>query len=186
MAARNNSISLPPNHTYLGQAKWGIIPVSIVVAILLVAVSDLLLYKRTKFGRYTIALGANRRAAIHAGIPVNRYKVYTYMFSGFMAAVAGLLHLGKLDTFSAFHAEGYLLPTIAAVVIGGTALHGGLGRIWGSLAGALFITMVINGLVVAGLSYFWQQVVLGMLIILAVAVYTVTGLRRSPGTGKGP
>ncbi len=174
----------PPAITYLGQARWwGVIPVAVVVALFVVAVTDLLLYKRTKFGRYTIALGGNRRAAVHAGIPVERYKIYTYVFSGFMAALAGLLHMGSIDTFSAFHADGYLLPTIAAVVIGGTALYGGVGRVWGSLAGALFIAMVINGLVIAGLPYFWQQVVLGTLIIAGVAVYTLTGLRESPGVG---
>jgi ribose/xylose/arabinose/galactoside ABC-type transport system permease subunit len=75
--------------------------------------------------------------------------------------------------------------SIAGVVIGGTALFGGIGWVWGSLAGALFITMLINGLVVLGLSYYWQQFTVGVLIVLAVAVYTVTGLRQSRGVGGG-
>ena len=102
-----------------------------------------------------------------------------------MAALAAVIRLGNLDTYTAYLGEGYLLPTIAGVVIGGTALFGGIGRVWGSLAGALFITMLINGLVVLGLSYYWQQFTVGVLIVLAVAVYTVTGLRQSRGVGGG-
>ena len=178
---------LPPALTYLGRTRLldGLLPVSVIVAVLVVAVADLLLYKRTRFGRYTIAIGGNRTAAIHAGIPVDRYKIYTYAFAGFMAALAAVIRLGNLDTYTAYLGEGYLLPTIAGVVIGGTALSGGIGRVWGSLGGALFITMLINGLVVLGLSYYWQQFTVGVLIVLAVAVYTVTGLRQSRGVGGG-
>ena len=174
----------PAAITYLGNARWGIVPVCVIVAVLVV-VAGYFLYTRTKFGRYTIAIGGNRRAAIHAGIPVDRYKIYTYAFAGFMAALAAVIRLGNLDTYTAYLGEGYLLPTIAGVVIGGTALFGGIGRVWGSLAGALFITMLINGLVVLGLSYYWQQFTVGVLIVLAVAVYTVTGLRQSRGVGGG-
>ena len=176
--------SFPAAITYLGNARWGIVPVCVIVAVLVV-VAGYFLYTRTKFGRYTIAIGGNRRAAIHAGIPVDRYKIYTYAFAGFMAALAAVIRLGNLDTYTAYLGEGYLLPTIAGVVIGGTALFGGIGRVWGSLAGALFITMLINGLVVLGLSYYWQQFTVGVLIVLAVAVYTVTGLRQSRGVGGG-
>jgi ribose transport system permease protein len=174
----------PAAITYLGNARWGIVPVCVIVAVLVV-VAGYFLYTRTKFGRYTIAIGGNRRAAIHAGIPVDRYKIYTYAFAGFMAALAAVIRLGNLDTYTAYLGEGYLLPTIAGVVIGGTALYGGIGRVWGSLGGALFITMLINGLVVLGLSYYWQQFTVGVLIVLAVAVYTVTGLRQSRGVGGG-
>ncbi len=69
--------------------------------------------------------------------------------------------------------------------MGGTALYGGVGRLWGSLAGALLLTMVINGLVVLGLGYFWQQVAVGVVIVLAVMLYAVTGLRQSRGVGGG-
>jgi len=174
----------PAAINYLGNARWGIVPVCVIVAVLVV-VAGYFLYTRTKFGRYTIAIGGNRRAAIHAGIPVDRYKIYTYAFAGFMAALAAVIRLGNLDTYTAYLGEGYLLPTIAGVVIGGTALSGGIGRVWGSLGGALFITMLINGLVVLGLSYYWQQFTVGVLIVLAVAVYTVTGLRQSRGVGGG-
>jgi len=150
-----------------------------------VVVADFLLYKRTRFGRYTVAIGGNRTAAIHAGIPVDRYKIYTYIFSGFLAALAGVVLIGRLDSYVAVTGAQVLLPTIAAVVMGGTALYGGVGRLWGSLGGALLLAMVINGMVLLGLEFFWQQVAVGVVIVLAIMLYTVTGLRQSRGVGGG-
>jgi len=150
-----------------------------------VVVADFLLYKRTRFGRYTVAIGGNRTAAIHAGIPVDRYKIYTYIFSGFMAALAGVMIIGRLDSYHATFGAGMEFHTIAAVIIGGTALFGGVGRLWGSLAGALLIAMVINGLVVLAVNFYWQQVAIGVVLMLAVALYTVTGLRQARGVGGG-
>ncbi|MBA7507868.1 Ribose import permease protein RbsC [subsurface metagenome] len=175
----------PKSMIYLGQARWGAVPVCIIVALLVVVVADFLLYKRTRFGRYTVAIGGNRTAAIHAGIPVDRYKIYTYIFSGFMAALAGVVLIGRLDSYVAVDGAYMLLPTIAAVVMGGTALYGGVGRLWGSLGGALLLAMVINGMVLLGLGFFWQQVAVGVVIVLAIMVYTVTGLRQSRGVGGG-
>jgi len=174
----------PPALRYLGQTRLlGIVPVSIIAAILVVVVADFLLYKRTRFGRYTVAIGGNRTAAIHAGIPVDRYKIYTYIFSGLMAALAGVMLIGRLDAYNATFGTGMEFHTIAAVIIGGTSLFGGIGRLWGSLAGALLISMVINGMVSLGFGYFWQQVAVGVVIVLAIMVYTVTGLRQSRGVG---
>jgi ribose transport system permease protein len=173
----------PKSMVYLGQARlWGIVPVCVIMAILVVVVADFL-YKRTKFGRYTVAIGGNRRAAIHAGIPVTRYKIYTYIFSGFLAGLAAIMLIGRLDSYHGTFGTGMEIHTIAAVIIGGTALYGGTGRLWGSLAGAILISMVINGMVLLRLQYFWQQVAVGVVIILAVMLYTVTGLRESRGVG---
>jgi len=178
--------SFPPALRYLGVTRLGaIVPVGIIVALLVVVVADFLLYKRTRFGRYTVAIGGNRTAAIHAGIPVDRYKIYTYIFSGFLAALAGVMIIGRLDSYVAVEGAYVLLPTIAAVVMGGTALYGGVGRLWGSLGGALLLAMVINGMVLLGLEFFWQQVAVGVVIVLAIMVYTVTGLRQSRGVGGG-
>jgi len=175
----------PKSMIYLGRARWGAVPVCIIVALLVVVVADFLLYKRTRFGRYTVAIGGNRTAAIHAGIPVDRYKIYTYIFSGFLAALAGVVLIGRLDSYVAVTGAQVLLPTIAAVVMGGTALYGGVGRLWGSLGGALLLAMVINGMVLLGLEFFWQQVAVGVVIVLAIMLYTVTGLRQSRGVGGG-
>ncbi len=173
----------PTPMLYLGQAKlWGIVPVAIIVAFLVVAVADFL-YKRTKFGRYTVAIGGNRMAAIHTGIPVAKYKICTYIFSGFLAAFSGIMLIGRLDSYHGTFGMGMEMHTIAAVIIGGTALYGGIGRLWGSLAGAILISMVINGMVLLRIQYFWQQVAMGVVIILAVMLYTITGLRQSRGVG---
>ena len=173
----------PKSMIYLGQARlWGIVPVSVIVAILVVLAASFL-YKRTRFGRYTVAIGGNRTAAIHAGIPVARYKIYTYIFSGFLAALAAIMLIGRLDSYHGTFGTGMEMHTIAAVIIGGTALYGGIGRLWGSLAGAILIAMVINGMVLLRLQYFWQQVAVGAVIILAVMLYTITGLRESRGAG---
>ena len=178
---------LPPALTYLGRTRLldGLLPVSVIVAVLVVAVADLLLYRRTRFGRYTIAIGGNRRAAIHAGIPVDRYKIYTYAFAGFMAALGAIILAGRFDAWNYAFGTGKEFHVIAGVIIGGTALFGGLGRLWGSLAGVLLISMLVNGMVAIGVSYFWQPVGIGAAIILAVAVYTITGRRQSRGVGGG-
>ncbi len=167
----------PPALRFLGGTRLldGLLPVSVIVALLVVAVSDVLLYKRTKFGRYTIALGANRRAAIHAGIPVDRYKIYTYMFSGAMAALGAILLAGRFNAFNYMFGSGKEFHVIATVVIGGTSLFGGVGRLWGSLAGALLISMLINGMMYLGIHVLWEYIVIGLAIILAVALYTLTG-----------
>jgi ribose transport system permease protein len=173
----------PKSMIYLGQGRlWGIVPVSVIVAILVVLAASFL-YKRTRFGRYTVAIGGNRMAAIHAGIPFARYKIYTYIFSGLLTALAAIMLIGRLDSYHGTFGTGMEMHTIAAVIIGGTALYGGIGRVWGSLAGAILLAMVINGLVHLGIQYFWQQVAVGVVIILAVMLYTMTGLRQSRGVG---
>ncbi len=164
---------------FLGGARLldGHLPVAVIVGILVVVVADLLLYKRTRFGRYTIALGANRRAAIHAGIPVRKYKIYTYMFSGLLAALGAILLAGRFNAFNHMFGYGKEFHVIASVIIGGTALYGGVGRLWGSLAGALLISMLINGMVYLGISVLWEYIVVGVAVILAVSFYTLTGAR---------
>ena len=173
----------PETLIWLGQARLGgIVPVSVIAAIVVVVVAHFL-YQRTKFGRYTVAIGGNRAAATYAGVPVDRYKIYTYVFSGFLTALATIMLIGRLDSYHGTFGMGMELHTIAAVIIGGTALYGGIGRVWGSLAGAILLAMVINGMVHLGLQYFWQQVAVGVVIILAVMLYTMTGLRKSRGVG---
>ncbi len=173
----------PETLIWLGQARLGgIIPVNIIVAFVVVAVAYFL-YQRTKFGRYTVAIGGNRGAAVYAGVPVTKYKIYTYIFSGFLSALAAVMVIGRLDSYHGTLGMGMEMHTIAAVIIGGTALYGGIGRVWGSLGGAILLAMVINGMVHLGLQYFWQQVAVGVVIILAVMLYTMTGLRQSRGVG---
>ena len=164
---------------FLGAYRiFGLIPISILVAFAIGALGYYV-YNNTYFGRYTAALGGNRESAILAGIEVDKYKIMTYVFMGFLAGVAALVTIGRLDAFHATYGEFMEIDTIAAVIIGGTALFGGYGRVWGSVFGALLMSMVVNGAVLLGFPYFYQYVLVGIVILVAVSIYTFLGTRRT-------
>lgn len=123
----------------------------------------------TIFGRHVYAVGGNERAARLAGIPVNRVKVLTYVFSGTCAAIVGLIIAAQLEAAHPATGESFELNAIAAVVLGGTSLSGGRGSVFGSLLGAFVIGVLADGLVMLGISEFWQMVIKGGVIVLAVA-----------------
>jgi ribose transport system permease protein len=163
---------------FLGRHRvLGEVPVAVIVA-LLVAVLGHVLMTRTRFGRYTIAIGGDRKAAIEAGIPVDRYKLFHYAFMGLLAGLAGVIMLGRLNAVHGLVGQGYEIHTIAAVIIGGTALYGGVPRIWGSIGGALLLGMMANALTYLGIHYFVQYVLSGIIIILIVLVYSLLGYRQ--------
>ena len=124
----------------------------------------------TPFGRYVRAIGAQERAVIASGINVNRVKIATFMLSGTMAAVAGVMMAARLGSGSPTLANEFLLPAIAAVIVGGTAITGGVGSIWRTLIGALIIQVVRIGMTFMGVSVFTQQIVFGFILVAAVAV----------------
>lgn len=125
---------------------------------------------RTPFGRHVYAVGGNERAARLAGIAITRVKLATYLFSAFCAAVVGLIIASQLEAAHPATGETFELNAIAAVVLGGTSLMGGRGSVTGSLIGAFVIGVLADGLVMLGVSEFWQIVIKGLVIILAVAV----------------
>ena len=151
-----------------------------VIAALLVAVLGHVLMTRSRFGRYTIAIGGDRKASVEAGIPVERYKMFHYLFMGLLAGLAGVIMLGRLNAVHGLVGEGYEIHTIAAVIIGGTALYGGVPRIWGSVGGALLLGMMANALTYLGIHYFVQYVLSGIIIIVIVLVYSLLGYRQRP------
>lgn len=154
--------------TALAGAPLGIpMPVWVMVAF---AVVFSLLLTRTAFGRWLYATGGNERAAELSGVPVNRVKTRVYVVSGICAATVGLLLTADLPAATPRAGEFYELNAIAAVVIGGAALSGGRGTIRGTLIGAFVIGFLVDGLVLVGVSVFWQQVIKGAVIILAVAI----------------
>ena len=177
MAGGYSMYAFPPEVIFLGKYRlFDIFPISIIIAFL-VAVFGHFLYKRTMFGRYTIAMGGNKKAAIMSGIKVDKYKVLNFTFMGLLAGLAGILTIGRLDAFHATYGNLMEIDTIAAVIIGGTYLYGGMGKIWGSIGGAVLLAMVTNGMVVLGLPYFYQYVAVAVVIILAVSLYTLSGKR---------
>ena len=126
--------------------------------------------ERLRFGRHVYAIGGNERAARLAGIRVARVKLVTYIFSAVCAALAGLIIAAQLEAAHPATGESFELNAIAAVVLGGTSLMGGRGSVTGSLIGAFVIGVLADGLVMLGVSEFWQMVIKGVVIVLAVGL----------------
>ncbi len=126
--------------------------------------------KKTPFGRQVYAIGGNRRAAELSGVRVKTITLLTYVISGFCAAVVGLIVTSQLVASHPSTGETWELNAIAAVVLGGTSLAGGRGTILGTIVGAFVIGVLRNGMILEGLSSFWQMVITGFVIILAVII----------------
>ncbi len=144
-------------------------PVPVWIAALL-AVAFMVVTNKTRFGRYIYAVGGNEQAARLSGLNVDRIKLWIYTLAGGLSAVAGLIVTSRLDSAQPNAGTGYELDSIAAVVIGGTSLSGGRGSIWGTVVGCLIIGVLNSGLVLLNVSPFWQQVVKGVVILVAVAI----------------
>jgi len=125
---------------------------------------------RTPLGRHIYAVGGNERGAALSGVKVNRVKMFVYMFSGFCAALVGLIISSQLVAAHPATGETFELNAIAAAVLGGTSMSGGRGRILGTIVGAFVIGVLSDGLVMMGVSSFWQTVIKGLVIIAAVVI----------------
>lgn len=157
---------------FLGRGRiGGVFPTAAIVGIVFLIIG-VILYRYTWFGRYAIAIGGNREAAILTGININRHKLFHYMLMGGCAAVAGILLTGRLNAIQATAGAGFALHAIAAVVVGGTALFGGRGTMFGTLVGVLLLSMVTNALVMLRLQFFWQLVASGLIIICSIGFYS--------------
>ena len=139
--------------------------VIVVVAMFLIA---MFLLERVAFGREVRAIGAGEKVAWLTGIRVNRAKVLMFLFSGLMAGVGGVLLAARAQVGDATQGIGLELQVIAAVVIGGTPLTGGIGRAWGTIIGALTIGVLSNGLNILGVPSYWQSIITGFILVLAV------------------
>ncbi|GLR19935.1 ABC transporter permease [Portibacter lacus] len=140
-------------------------PVWITVIVVILAV---ILTTKTKFGRHIYAIGGNESAARLSGININKVKIWVYTIAGILAAVGGIILTSRLDSAQPNAGMSYELDAIAAVVIGGTSLSGGRGSIMGTVQGALIIGVLNSGLVLLNVSPFWQQIIKGLVILLAV------------------
>lgn len=137
------------------------------IAVLLVCV---FIQRYTKFGRLSAAIGAGEEATRASGINVDRYKNIAFVLSGTMAGLAGVMLSGIMSGGSARMADNLLLPTIAAVIVGGTAITGGVGSVWRTVIGALIISVVRVGMQFVGVDVFAQQIVFGVMLAIAVAI----------------
>ncbi len=144
-----------------------ILPWPVVVWMILAIILAFVL-RSTQFGRHTYAIGGNKEAALRAGIAVDRHIIRLYILSGFTTGVAGVLNTARYSGGSSIAGDPLLMSSIAAVVIGGVSLFGGSGRVSGTVVGALIIAVLQTGLVMMAVEPFWQFVVVGIVVILAV------------------
>jgi ribose transport system permease protein len=153
---------LPPGFVMLGQKLW------LVAAIAGVAtwIAHLAL-ARTLYGRWLYAIGHNARVAVVSGVPVERVTFFTYVVSGFFAGLAAILFTAALETGNPEMARDNLLDVVGAVVIGGTSLYGGKGRVTGTVLGVLFLALVDNSLNLLGLTFYTITMVKGAVILAA-------------------
>jgi ribose/xylose/arabinose/galactoside ABC-type transport system permease subunit len=158
-----------PSYKYLGEGIVLGIPISVIIFVVIIAIACFLL-RYSRLGRYTYAIGSNREAAFHAGVNVDRNLIYIYTFTGLLVGIAAMIATSR--TVSAQPTAGIALELdiIAAVVIGGASLAGGRGTITGTIIGTLLISVLRNGCTLLGISTHIQLIVIGMIIILAVAV----------------
>lgn len=154
------------------------VPIGVVV-LAVIAISGHIVLSRTAFGRWLYASGGNERAAELSGVPVRTVQVSVYVLSGICAAVAGLILSSQLTSAGPTAGVSYELTAIAAVVIGGAALTGGRGNVRGTLLGAFVIGFLSDGLVIIGISSYWQTVFTGAVIVLAVLLNAVQYGRRA-------
>ena len=147
-------------------------PVLIMIAVALIFGFIL---SRTRIGRYTYAIGSNEEAARLSGIKVNQIKIVNYVFCGLLSALVGIILASRMVTSQPNSASGYELNAIAAAVIGGTSLMGGVGTVGGTVIGSFIIGILTVGLTMAGANYFMQQIVIGLVVIGAVTVDQLRG-----------
>ena len=160
---------LPPGFAVLGEGTIAGIPY-VLFLLLLCAVAVHILLEHTRLGRYAFAIGSSPAAAVYAGIPVAFHTTAVYAIGGMLTGLAGMIEASRLMTGQPTAGQGYELQAIAAVVIGGGSLRGGEGSVVGTLVGAFIMGLLSNGSDLLGISNYVQQVVIGAVIILAVAV----------------
>ena len=168
-----------PDYTWWGQGRIGPVPVPVIIFLTAAVVAHVVL-KYTRFGLHIYATGGNRDAANLNGVPTRRVSVLGYGIIGFFCGLSGFLLSARLSSAEAVAGIGLELTVIAAVVIGGTSLFGGLGGVFGTVVGALLIGVLTNGLVLLGVSSFIQQIVIGVILVAAVAFDQFAATRQGP------
>lgn len=161
--------NLGKEFAFIGSGSFLGIPVPVWIAAIVVLLA-VFITQKTKMGRYIYAIGGNEQAAKLSGININKVKITVYSIAGALAALGGIIVTARLDSAQPNAGTSYELDAIAAVVIGGTSLSGGKGSVWGTVMGAVIIGVLNNGLVLLNVSPFWQQVVKGAVILLAVII----------------
>ena len=168
--------NMPETIQWIGKGSVGPLPIPTLITVIVAALLAFFL-NRTYLGRHIFAMGGNKDAAILVGIPVKRLIVIVYIISGTLSAMAGVMMLARLASGQPTVGAGWMLPSFAAPILGGAALNGGAGSVLGTLVGATIMAVIQNGIVMTGLSVYWENVVVGLVLIAAIIIDRVR--RRS-------
>jgi ribose/xylose/arabinose/galactoside ABC-type transport system permease subunit len=160
---------LEPDYNWFGQGVFLGIPIPILL-LLVVVVGTQYMLSRRKVGRYVYSIGSNEEAVQLAGVNIKRVKVWIYIFSGVLAGLGGIILSGRIGSGNPTLGVGIELDAIAAAVIGGASLSGGIGTVWGAVIGAMIIGSLNTGLDLLNVSPFAQQVVKGVIIVVAILI----------------
>lgn len=166
-----------PDFSWWGQGRIGPVPVPVIIFLVAAIIAHIVL-RYTRYGRRVYAVGGNPEAARLAGLNVNAITCSVYIIMGFFAGLGAFVLAARLNSAEAVAGTGYELTVIASVVIGGTSLFGGSGSIFGTVVGAILIGVLLNGLVLLNVSSYIQQIIIGVIIVLAVAFDTFAKSRR--------
>ncbi|HYZ82222.1 MAG TPA: ABC transporter permease [Solirubrobacteraceae bacterium] len=167
VGGENAVYGLPDNFRLVGEGQIGPIPMPIIY-LAVIAIAGYLILSRTKLGRYAYAIGSNKEAARLSGISLNRYLIGVYIISGALAGFGGMIAASLVHSGQPNYGVGLELNVIAACVIGGASLFGGVGTIGGTLIGAFLMAVITNGAVLLNITQYYQQVIIGVIIWLAV------------------
>ncbi|MHC4623418.1 MAG: ABC transporter permease [Planctomycetota bacterium] len=167
-----NISGLPPSFTVLGQGSIFGVQYPIIISLVLVIIGDFLL-RRSRFFRQNYYIGGNEKAAILSGINVKRIKIFNYMLTGFLAALAGIIITARLGSASTTAGKGLELRVISAVIIGGASLRGGVGTVAGAFLGALLMSIIISSITLLDIALNWIDFAIGATLLLAVMADTL-------------
>jgi ribose transport system permease protein len=170
-------LNLPKKFTVLGQGMVGPVPIPVIIMLVLAVIMAYILHN-TPFGRNIYAIGGNPSAARLVGIPVEKIKVSVYAISGMLAALAGMLFASRVNAGQPTTGAAWLMPTITAAIIGGTSLSGGEGTILGTILGAVFMGILANGIVLLDISAYWERVIIGAVVLIAVIMDILRSRKR--------
>lgn len=170
-------LSMRGGFQFIGQGKlFGVVPVPAIIMFLVIIITAILM-KRSVLARYIYAVGGSERAALVSGVRINRIRTIVYMISGGLAGLGGLIVSSNLAVADPTVATGLELDVITAAVIGGASLSGGEGTAWGALLGAMIMGVLRNGFVMLHVSGYWQLVIMGLFVIVAVAIDNLSARR---------
>lgn len=175
-----NIAGLPQSFKDIGQARLGVVQLPIVYAIVLIVLGDILL-RNSRFLRQNYYIGGNEKAARLSGINVDRMLIFNYVLIAVLSAFAGVVFTARMGSSSVQAGTGWELRVITAVILGGASLKGGAGTVFGAFLGVFLMALISNSLTLLGVDVYWQQFVVGVVLIVAVIVDTL-GTRSSKGS----